>query len=584
MQGDGITMNVLKQQAKKQRATRLLLIVSSLLLGITVIAQALFFVSIVDQIFLKGASFEDIIPDLIGLLFVLVARSALTYWNGRAGVKMASRVKKYFRSQLVYKFSKNPLQTSIQGQSGQKVSTVLDAVDEIDGYFSQYIPQVIQTSIVPLMILVVVSMEHIYSGLIMMITAPFIPLFYIIIGIMTKKKSEEQLDKMAVFSGRFLDTLQGLSTLKLFGQSRKQKELIEKSSLDFRDSTMEVLKIAFVSSLMLELISMLSIGLIALEIGLRLVLFQSITFSAAFFVLILAPEFYLFLKNLGQAFHTGRGSMGAAQKIGEALNTEDREVEWGDGALEQKGIPPYIRLHDVHFAYDAEGFELRDIRADIPPYSQTAIVGKSGSGKTTLLHVLAGLLPLSEGSVSVDGVKRSDIKEDQWFDKVSYISQNPFLFSGTIAENIAVGTKGEVSREAVEQAAIKAGIAPLVESLEHGYDTLVGEGGRGLSGGEKQRVAIARAFLKQPSIILFDEPTTGLDLQTERILQSSIQELSQNATIITVAHRLHTIKHADQILYMDNGAIVQKGTHLELEESNPFYRAMVKTQQGGMAT
>lgn len=577
-------MNVLKQHARKQKATRFLLIVSSLLLGVTVIAQALLFVSIVDHIFLKGAQFEEVVPDLISLLFVLVARSALTYWNGRAGVKMASRVKEHFRSQLVSKFSKNPLQASMRGQSGHKVSTVMDAVDEIDGYFSQYIPQVIQTSIVPIMILVVVSMEHFYSGLIMMITAPFIPLFYIIIGIMTKKKSEEQLDKMAIFSGRFLDTLQGLTTLKLFGRARYQKELIEGSSLDFRDATMEVLKIAFVSSLMLELISMLSIGLIALEIGLRLVLFQSITFSTAFFVLILAPEFYLFLKNLGQAFHTGRGSAGAAQKISDVLNTEDHPVQWGNDSIQNQEEPPSIRLEGVHFSYEAEGFALKDINITLPPYSQTAIVGKSGSGKTTLLHVLAGLVPVSEGSILVDGHKRSELKEEEWFDQISYISQSPYLFSGTIADNIAVGKKEEVSREAIEKAAEKAGIAPLVKSLEHGYDTPVGEGGRGLSGGEKQRLAIARAFLKQPTIILFDEPTTGLDLQTEKILQTSIQELSQSATVITVAHRLHTIKHADQILYMEDGRVLEQGTHTNLIEANPHYRNMVRTQQGGMAT
>ena len=361
----------------------------------------------------------------------------------------------------------------------------------------------------------------------------------------------------------------------------QQKEVIRNSSIGFREATMDVLKIAFLSSLMLEFISMLSIGLIALEVGLRLVLFDSITFFTAFFVLVLAPEFYLSLKELGSAFHTGRGSMGAAKKITDELAETEQGIGWGEASLKTGMKPPMIELSGVGFSYSAAGFALRKIEAKIPPYSQIAIVGRSGAGKTTLLHVIAGLVHPSEGEIIVNGRSLFDYQETDWFAHLSYISQHPYLFAGTIADNIAIGAAANISRQEIEKAAEKAGISHMIQGLEKGYDTAIGEAGRGLSGGERQRIAIARAFLKKPSVILFDEPTTGLDLHTERILQASMEELSQSSTVITVAHRLHTIKNADSILFLDKGELVAQGAHAELVEAIKDYRNMVSLQQGG---
>ncbi|TDL31345.1 thiol reductant ABC exporter subunit CydD [Jeotgalibacillus sp. S-D1] len=574
-------MNELKHIAKKYKGTKLVLIILAVLTGISIIAQAYLIVTVVDRVFLQGQSFSQIAPYLACLALALIVRAGLTYASGRAGVRMAAKVKSEFRSRLLAKFTNNPVQSSLQGQSGQKVSVMMDAVDEIDSYFSQYIPQVIQTSVVPLMIIIVAFNQHLYTGLLMMITAPFIPLFFIIIGIKTQKKSEEQMDKMAAFSGKFLDTLQGLTTLKLFGRSQKQKDSIRESSLGFREATMEVLKVAFVSSLMLEYISMLSIGLIALELGLRLVVFESVTFFTAFFLLVLAPEFYLALKELGSAFHTGRGSMGAARKIMNELEKKDHPVSWGEHEL-NASTPPAISLKSAGFHYN-EGFELKNVTVDIKPYAKVAIVGQSGAGKSTLLNLLAGLVSPSKGQVLIEGRPLSDYRERAWYYELSYISQQPYIFSGTIEDNIVIGSSKEVSKEAIKEAAQQAGIMELIDSLDQGLDTQVGEAGRGLSGGEKQRLAIARAFLKNPSVVLFDEPTTGLDLKTEQILQASIRELSRRSTVITVAHRLHTIQHADIILFLKKGELAAKGTHAELMDSVPEYRNMVAVQQGGEA-
>ncbi|WP_050182637.1 thiol reductant ABC exporter subunit CydD [Domibacillus robiginosus] len=572
----------LKELAVEQKSKLVLLAIFAVISGVTIIGQSYLIVTIVDRLFLQDASFSEVVPLLFGLLFMLFFRTVFHYLSGRTGVKMASKVKGDLRKLLLRKFSNNPMQSALQGQSGKKVSVMMDAVDEIDSYFSSYIPQVIQATIIPLIILIVIFTQHIATGLIIIITAPFIPIFMIIIGFKTKDKSEKQLDKMAAFSGGFLDTLQGLTTLKLLGRSKEQKEAIRNSSLEFRDATMEVLKIAFQNSLALEFISMLSMGIVALELAVQLIIFQNVTFFTAFFMLVLAPEFYTKLKELGSAFHTGRGSMGAAKKLADELTETEKPVLWGEESVERK-VPPVIELRGAGFTYGQDAFALKNIGIEILPREQVAIVGKTGAGKSTLLHVIAGLIPLSEGEMLINGKPQSTFKEKEWFDQLSYISQNPYLFSGTIAENIAVGGRVDVTRVEIEQAAEKAGISEWVASLEHGYDTPIGEGGRGLSGGEKQRIAIARAFLKSPSIILFDEPTTGLDLRTEHILQASIKKLSKSSTVITVAHRLHTIKNANKIIFLENGELFAAGTHEELLKEVKPYRNMVSVQQGGMA-
>lgn len=577
-------MKKLKEKAQAQKRHRSILLFSSLLLGTIIVAQAYFIVVIVDNIFLQDTPVSELLPEFGGLLLVLLARGLFTYINGRTGVRMASIVKREFRAELIAKFRRNPMQASLKGQSGEKVSVMMDSIDEIEAFYSKYYPQMIQTTFVPIIILIAVFSVNWVSGLIMVITAPFIPIFMIIIGQKTQKKSEEQMEKLAAFSGRFLDTLQGLSTLKFFGRSKEQLEGIRQSSINYREATMDVLKIAFLSTLMMEFVSMLSMAIIALEVGLRLVIYNQLSFFTAFFVLILAPEFYTSLKELGSAFHAGRGSMGAAKRVTAELELEEQPVEWGDNKLVANDSPPSIEFRNVGFQYGEGTFSLNNISAEIASCKEVAVVGKSGAGKTTLLHLLSGLVSPSEGGILVNGRPLFSYQEAEWFDQIGYISQNPYLFSGTIAENIAVGGTSEATREEIELASEKAGIAEMVKGLDDGYDTFVGEGGRGLSGGEKQRVALARAFLKLPSVILFDEPTVGLDLQTERILQRSIKELAEGSTIITVAHRLHTIKSADQILFLAEGNLVASGTHEELVTQVPEYAEMVAVQQGGDAS
>lgn len=598
--------SLISQQMSLQRKNMLLLSILSVALGIAIISQAALLAEAVQRIFVERASFSSVVMLLGILLAIMAIRTLLSYGNGKVGLHMASRAKTDMRAAVLQNLTHASMSSSLSGQTGAKVSIALDAVDEGDSYFSQYMPRMMEAAIIPILILVVTFIEHANTGFIMLFTAPFIPLFMILVGLKTKNKSEEKYAQLAEFSGTFLDSLQGLVTLKIFGRAHRQQQEIERSSLGYRDATMDILKIAFTNTFMLESIVMLSIGVVALELAIQLLVFKSMTFHTAFFILLLVPEFYSLLKNTGTAFHSGRTSMGAIREVESMLaetsaNSTQTEGEEGvnsndrnDGMVRPEGfgrihakvspMPPSIELNNIRFKYEPDSFELEVGQISLGSGEHIAIVGKSGSGKTTLLHLLSGLQKPATGEVLVNGKPLSQYDESAWFERVGYITQHPYIFAGTFAENIAIGASQNVTRAQIEQAAEEAGLATVVAQLEQGFDTFVGEGGRGLSGGEKQRLALARVFLKRPAMILFDEPTVGLDLHTEWVLQRSITKLAKTATMITVAHRLYTIQHADKILFMDNGVLLGSGRHDELLEQLPQYAEMVDAQRkGGLA-
>lgn len=576
-----LIMQKLKQTIWLYKKSIFMLMGLTLLLGIAIITQAFAMTSIVDGVFLKDQSFADIGPWLLLLLLILLMRSGSDYLSKHIGVSIASDVKGNIRRELLTKYTKSSLHIAGQGQTGKKVSMLLDGVDEMDSFYSQFIPQVMQSIFVPILILIVVLTQHVNSGLILIVSAPFIPIYMIIIGIKTQKKSEEKLEKLASFSGKFLDTLKGLVTLKLFDQTNRQKDELEKTSLGFRDTTLDILKIAFTQSFALELISMLSIGIVALELAIHMIIYQNLSFFTAFLILILVPEFFTSLKELGLTFHNGRASMGATKKVLEEFEEQDSLIVWGTQVIPEQDTPPTVMLDQVGYTYPDDGFQLQPVTATFLPKQKIAIVGASGTGKSTLLHLLAGMITPDHGSVKLNNMELTAFTEASWLKQISYISQHPYIFSGTILENILMGMSEAVDEKAVYEAAKLAGLLPLITSLEKGLQTSIGEAGRGLSSGEKQRVSIARAFLKKPNIVLLDEPTRGLDLATEGILQQSIEKLSEMATVITVAHRLHTIQNADQILYLENGQLQAIGTHAYLLDNVPAYQKVVTIQKGG---
>ncbi|WNF37531.1 thiol reductant ABC exporter subunit CydD [Bacillaceae bacterium IKA-2] len=545
--------------------------------GLMAIGQAYFIATIVDQVFLKEKGLEEVWVLFIFLLFIFASRSLLSYFTTRYGVKVASYVKNKLRKKLLNKLTKSEASQLYKQKTGQRISVLTDSVDQLDSYYTSFLPQLIQAGVIPIMILVVVSTQNIYSGLIMLVTAPLIPVFMIIIGGMTEKKSRQQLDSMNKFSGHFLDVIQGLPTLKIFGQSKRQRSEIEKMSNHFRDTTMIVLKVAFLSALMLEILATISTAMIAVEVGLRLV-YGHLTFHTAFFVLLLAPELYMPLKNLGSGFHSGKNSIAAAEMIWEVLDKEEKSPIWGSKVL-TNSIQLEIEVANISFQYDENKPILKNINLKIEPRKRLAFVGKSGSGKTTLLKLLLGDLTPESGNIYVNGTSLTELQEDEWLKNVAYVSQEPYLFAGTIKENIKLG-RDMASDAEVLQAAEESGVLRFSKELPEGLESFVGEAGLGLSGGEKQRVAVARAFLKNASIVLLDEPTAGLDLETEHFIKSAIEKLSERATVITVAHRLQTIVESDQIILLSEGKIEASGTHDELVKTSSLYKKIVSLYGG----
>lgn len=307
--------SLLSEQMSAQRKRLILLGFTSLALGAAITVQAVLLAEAVERIFVQRSSLASVAGILGALIGVMAARTLLSYGNGRIGLQMASSAKTSMRAAVLRKLSNASMPMSLRGQTGGKVSVALDAVDEADSYFSQYMPRMMEAAVIPVLILIMVFAQHLNSGLIMLATAPFIPIFMILVGLQTKNKSEEKFAQLAEFSGTFLDSLQGLVSLKLFGRAHLQQQAIERSSLGYRDATMGILRIAFTNTFMLESIVMLSIGIVALELALQLLVFKSLSFQTAFFILLLVPEFYSLLKTRERLFTAGVQAWGQFVKL-----------------------------------------------------------------------------------------------------------------------------------------------------------------------------------------------------------------------------------------------------------------------------
>lgn len=547
----------------------LFLIFLSLFMGGSILLQGISIVGIVNMVFIEKASFLDTYLFFLFFLLAILVRLTSQFTMGRVGGILAEDIKQSLREKLIQHWSSTTMEKHVASLTGKKVTLLLETVDQLEGYYRAYIPQVIKTVVVPIMILIAVFIVHPNSAWIMLITAPFIPITYIIIGIQTKKKSEEQLDALNRFSGKFLDLLQGLQTIRLFGQSKQQEKILEKSNEGFMSRTLSVLKIAFASTLFIELIATLGIGLIALEIGFQMIVFKTLTFAPAFLVLTLAPDYYNSLKELGAAFHTGRGSLGAAALIEEQLQEPVKSVHWGENALANQ---PEIAVKKAYFSYK-NGPTIGPLTFTIAPGQTVAFIGQTGHGKTTILNMLSSLTELDSGKLYLNNEPRSSYRADDWYAQTSYISQHPYILAGSLRENICMGL--QVSDEDIYEALQKAQLLDWLSSLPKGLNTALGEGGLGLSGGEKQRVAIARAFLKKPSIVFFDEPTAGLDVMTEQLLTQSIQSLRETATVIIAAHQYESIRFADFIYIVEDGQVRASGTPDTLK-NHPFYKKLRK--------
>ncbi|WP_214307673.1 ABC transporter ATP-binding protein/permease [Staphylococcus pseudoxylosus] len=525
-------MKRLTSLAMQYKIYPIFMFIVSTLLAITVVVQNISIAEILNAMLLSAN--RDLFNLLMFTLVVLIARATFNTINQMIGNQMAAKVKRDLRKQLIIKQSKDPI--------GVQMNTLTESVDGIVPFFNSYFPQVFKSMMIPLLIMIAMCFVHLNTALIMMVTAPFIPLFYIIFGLKTRDESKDKMTYLNQFSQQFLNKIKGLITLKLFNRTEHtEKELYEESTT-FRDLTMRILRSAFLSGLMLEFISMLGIGLVALEAGLGLILFHNLDFKTAAIAIILAPEFYNSIKDLGQSFHTGKQSEGSSDVLFEVLDKENKDPKPQIQInLNQHAL---IRLDQVDFKYkDAYEHALKDINLSIRSGEHIALIGKSGAGKSTLAQLIAQNLEASGGTITYNQKNLN----------IGFLSQDPYIFNASIRDNITMFHQVEEAQ--ILQVLDDVELKEKVLSLKHGLDTSIGEGGEMLSGGQMRRIELSRILLGHPDLLIFDEPATGLDVKTENVIQNVIERQFSNITMITIAHRAHTIKNADRRILIEQGVL-----------------------------
>jgi thiol reductant ABC exporter CydD subunit len=566
-------------EALKARGLLILTIALGSGAGGLLVAQAWLLAGAVDGVFLQGARLADIAPLMWGLLAVVLARAAAATGARAAAGRLAIRVKHDLRTRLAEHLL--ALGPSYAGgeRTGELTTTLTEGVEALDATFSQYLPRLALAAIVPAAILLAVLRIDLLSAVVLLLTGPLIPLFMILIGGLAENASRRQWATLSRLSAHFLDVVQGLPTLKLFGRSREQIAVIGAVSERFRQTTMGVLRVAFMSAFALEMIGTISTAIVAVEVGLRL-LAGRLAFEQALFVLVLAPEFYLPMRALGASFHAAAEGADAAGRIFDILHAAPAIAS---GAGTPPGPAPDLSRDVIRFervtCHPDGRVALDGVTFDLAPGEAVALVGPSGGGKSTVARLLLGFAAPDGGRITVGDIPLSAVPPAVWRRQVAWVPQSPALFAGTIADNIRLGCPDAPDRE-VERAARLADLHGTIAALPHGYATPIGEGGARLSGGQAQRLALARAFLVDAPLVILDEATAHLDPVQQTSLTATIRRLTAGRTTLIIAHHLATVEHADRVLVLDGGRIIERGAPRDLQAGGGVFARLVAAAEG----
>lgn len=558
-------------------------IISGTLASILSVALAYLISHAVNRVFLMGVGRSEIQLLIWSIPLIIMLRGGLMWLSEGSAETLAVRVKHTLRNQLLTKINRLGPAYTQKERRGELTHTYLEGVEALHDYFSQYLPQIAYTALIPVTILVFVFPLDLISGLIFVVTAPLIPFFMILIGKRAQRLTDRQYNRMSRLAAHFVDSLQGITLLKMFGQAKNRAESIGKTSEQFRRTTMRVLRITFLSALTLELLATISTALVAVQIGLRL-LNAGIPFPEAFFILIIAPEFYHPFRALGLKFHAGQEGLSAAQRIFDIL---DRNPEAGHPSAGRSAdaVPAWekLRIKDIAFTYPGEERpSLQDLNFSMTKGEHTALIGPSGAGKSTLVHLLLGFYSPDRGQILLDSRPLAEVNPAHWRSHIAWVPQEPTLFHDTVAANLRLAAP-EATYQELRAACRAAHVDHIITSLPEGYQTIIGEEGAKLSGGEAQRVALARAILQDAPLLILDEPTSQVDPITEHQLFDATRKLMADRTVITIAHRLNTITSADQILVLQQGQIVERGTHQDLvRNQGPYLTLLDAYTQGKM--
>ena len=541
-----------------------ILTILTILQGIAIILQAKWLAEAIVSLY-SGESISKQYDVIILFLLAFMGRHLIQLVQQKISSDFAEKTSKQLRFQLVSKlFELGPKFTKKQG-SGNMATLVLEGISQFKNYLELFLPRMIATSVVPPMVLLYVYWMDWISGIILTITMPILIGFLILVGLAAKGQTARQWATYRILSNHFLDSLRGLETLKFLGKSKKHSENIEKVSEQYRSATMKTLRVAFLSSFSLDFFTSLSVASVAVNLGVRLIN-ADLTLLPALMILILAPEYFLPVRMVGADYHATLNGKEAGEAIQAILDEETKDQQ-----------TPAISASINKLSFDSVGFchpgeeinTLNNISFSIDGAKKIGIVGESGAGKSTFIDLLSGFAAHTSGSISVNG-SEANLTSDAWRQQTTYIPQSPYIFSLSLRDNIRFYSP-EATDEEIEKALKATDLYDLYKTFPSGLDEWLGDGGRRLSGGQEQRVALARAYLSNRHIMILDEPTSHLDIETEYELKKTMLPLFKDKLIFLATHRLHWMEDMDLLFVLDNGKLVEIGTHEELVEKKGAY-------------
>ncbi|WP_445506310.1 thiol reductant ABC exporter subunit CydD [Niallia sp. 03190] len=562
----------MKQDLLKFKGIKPILFILTLLIitqGAAIILQAKWLAEVIVALY-KGESLQKQYEEIILFLFAFIARHFLHLMQQKISSDFAEKTSKNLRFQLLTKlFQLGPKFTKKQG-SGTVSTLVIEGISQFKTYLELILPRMIATAVIPPMLLLYVYWMDWISGIILTITMPILIGFLILVGLAAKGQMNRQWATYRILSNHFLDSLRGLETLKFLGKSKKHSENIKKVSEQYRSATMKTLRVAFLSSFSLDFFTSLSVASVAVNLGVRLIN-EHLTLLPALTILMLAPEYFLPVRMVGADYHATLNGKEAGESIqtilGQKTITEKQAVI--DSTFEE------LSFHSVGFRHQEDEEEtLRDITFHLHGVKKIGIVGESGAGKSTLIDLLSGFSSHTVGSIALNGRKTS-LTNDSWRQQTTYIPQSPYIFSLSLRDNIRFYSPEATDGEVFD--ALKAtGLYELYITFPNGLDELLGDGGRALSGGQEQRIALARAYLSNRPVMLLDEPTSHLDIETEFELKKTMLPLFNKKLVFLATHRLHWMEEMDLLFVLDKGEIVEIGTHKELVAKKGAYYRLLK--------
>lgn len=568
-------------QLKGMRGLLALLGIVSIIQGASIIFQAQWLAHAITTLF-DGKSLMQATPYVLLFLAAFLVRHGLTLMREKVMFTYSSRIGADVRKQLLDQlFRLGPAFTKKKG-TGKLVTLAMEGIAQYRQYLQLFLPKMVNMAVIPVMVLVYVWTLDETSAVILIVTLPILIVFMILLGLVAQRKAAKQWRSYEKLSNHFNDSLRGLETLRYLGISKKHSRNIGEVSKRYRKATMSTLKVAFLSSFALDFFSMLSIATVAVFLGLRLIE-GDLLLLPALTALMLAPEYFLPVREVGNDYHATLNGKEANEAIQVILEEKGfREQETQSVQLNEWNEQSELTLQDVSVLHDEHApYSIQDVDLTVKGKKKIGIIGASGSGKSTLTDVLGGFVEPSAGEIILNGKPLAHLQLAAWQKEVVYMPQHPYLFHMTLRENIRF-YEPNATDEDVERAVQEAGLSQLVADLPNGLDEVIGEQGRGLSGGQAQRIALARTVLGQRSIMLLDEPTAHLDIETEYELKKTMLPLFENKLVFLATHRLHWMTDMDEIIVMDHGTIAEMGTHESLMERKGVYYQLVQEQMGAV--